>query len=123
MWIFTTRGFFSIVKKGRPGTPYCIRARVREDLESLQSAIDILGPVEEEHGTDYPYRIYATKNDVAQVLTLTLDEMDYTNFKSAVAKLQGYERSHLYSDVWGVMYGAEEKVAKPLSKKLVKRAD
>jgi hypothetical protein len=29
----------------------------------------------------------------------------YTNFKSHISKVQGYQRSRLYGKVWGVMHG------------------
>ena len=113
MWIFSTSGFFSIVQKGnRPGTPFCIRARVREDLENLQAKLDALGPIEEELGTDYPYRIYANGSEVSTLMFMLTEDITYSNFKSEVAKTQGYERAHLYSDVWSVMYGAEKKLSK-----------
>jgi hypothetical protein len=31
-------------------------------------------------------------------------EIDYSNFKNTVAQEQGYERAHVYGDVWSVLY-------------------
>jgi hypothetical protein len=111
MWIFSEAGFFSIVQKGgRTGTPMVIRARVRDDLENLQEMFHFLGPVETEEGTDYPYRIYASKHEVSQVMSVLVNGIDYSNFKDRVAATAGKARASLYGKVWGVMYGAESKV-------------
>lgn len=37
------------------------------------------------------------------------DDLDYDNFKSAVARHQGHNQyEHALHDVWGVMYGIQE---------------
>ena len=111
MWLFTKAGFFSVVKKGgKPDKPLCIRSRVREDLENLREMEPSLDEVTEEAGTDYPYRIYATYGQVQTLMALMVEDVTYSNFKDVVAKQQGYERAHLYGEVWGVMFNAEARL-------------
>lgn len=120
MWLFTRAGFFSVVdKKSQPRGvgEVCIRARVAADFDSLrQLYFPDMPDVILETNTDYPYRIYVGKKAWAKVAALMSEDVTYDNFKSMVAKEQGYDRSHLYGDVWGVMFGAEQKLTVPKSK-------
>lgn len=119
MWIFTTYGFYSAVcarqgdgEHGKPVDPnrIMVRARVRKHLEDLKSRFpDLLGEYEirEFSGTDYAFRIFVDKPVWSQVLVGLNEDMDYDNFKSEVARLQGrdgtdYERS--LHEVWSVMH-------------------
>jgi hypothetical protein len=119
MWIFTKHGFFSTVcarqGDGRHGQPVdpermMVRARVRSHLEALhQRFADLLGNFEIQASaeTDYAYRIFVPKAAWMQVLSALADEIDYDNFKSAVARYQGpasvhYE--HALHEVWSVMH-------------------
>lgn len=56
MWLFTTFGFFSVVRK--PGEPIlAMRARARDDLDRLRErCLPELGPTIAGGGTDYPCR-------------------------------------------------------------------
>lgn len=114
MWIFSKAGFFSVVdKKSQPRGvgEVCIRARVAADFDSLRQIYfpDMPDVVFEQH-TDYPYRIYVGKKLWAKVAALMSEDIDYSNYKSMISRLQGPERAHLYSDVWGIMYNAEAKL-------------
>jgi 8-oxo-dGTP pyrophosphatase MutT (NUDIX family) len=101
MWLFTTEGFFSIVQK--PGdTELTIRARSRADLERLAKHTE-LGPIIEGGGTDYPYRVRASREVVALMVLDQVRALDYSNFKSAVGKRMGGKRAHTYSDIWGTL--------------------
>lgn len=119
MWIFSRAGFFSAVQKGgRKGQEVCVRARVLEDLDRLRKLYwPEMGVVQRSQNTDYPYRVFVSHGTWAKVCEAMARDIDYSNFKDMVAKEQGYERAHLYGDVWSVMYGAEQKLApKPKSK-------
>ena len=124
MWLFTRAGFFSVVdKKSQPRGvgEVCVRARVAADFDSLrQLYFPDMPDVVFETNTDYPYRIYVGKKQWAKVAALMSEDVTYSNFKGMIAKEQGYERSHLYSDVWGVMFGAEQKLARSTPKAKVR---
>jgi hypothetical protein len=123
MWLFTKHGFFSAVcarqGDGRHGQSVdpdriMVRARVRGHLEGLKNRFPgLLGEcdVQETAGTDYAYRLFVLKSAWMQVLAGLAEETDYDNFKSEVARHQGYsgaayERS--LHEVWSVMHRLQE---------------
>jgi len=106
MWIITPLGFFSIVQK--PGDvsagTLTVRARVRSDLEALQAAVlPGLGKITDSKSTDYRFRATALRGLVEAAMAQLTRQLDYSNFKSQVAKVQGSKRAHLYHDVWDVL--------------------
>ena len=107
MWIITPTGFFSIVQK--PGdvaeNTLTVRARVRQDLVALREQfLPGLGEIEESRPNDYRFRAVAPRAEVAAAMAQMVNILDYSNFKSQVAKIQGPERAHLYHGVWDVLY-------------------
>jgi hypothetical protein len=110
MWIVTDRGFFSVVDKGEPEGCLCVRARVREDLENLcqlDSLIAYTDSIEESALSDYRFRIHVRREDWVAASASLSEQINYDNFKNAVADRQDYERAHIYSDVWSVLYGLQ----------------
>jgi ADP-ribose pyrophosphatase YjhB (NUDIX family) len=107
MWLMTPIGFFSVVRKPtdeRQNT-LTVRARVRVDLEQLQARyLPELGPVLESTTTDYRFRAVAPQAAVAQAMARLVADLDYDNFKHAVAQRQGQARADLYHEVWSVLY-------------------
>jgi 8-oxo-dGTP pyrophosphatase MutT (NUDIX family) len=124
MWLITKFGFFSIVQK--PGDAEAgmltVRARVRADLEALRAAyLPEMGEITENAGTDYRYRACVPHEALAAALQQIVLDIDYGNFKNAVQETQGPKRSHLYHQVWDVLYhlqdvGAEPKPASTIPK-------
>jgi 8-oxo-dGTP pyrophosphatase MutT (NUDIX family) len=107
MWIITPLGFFSIVQK--PGDvaagTLTVRARVRSDLEALQAAVlPGLGTITESKSTDYRFRATAPRELVEAAMAKLVAQLDYSNFKNQVAKVQGTKRAHLYHGVWDVLH-------------------
>jgi hypothetical protein len=119
MWILTKYGFFSAVC-ARQGTDrndeavdrdrIMVRARLRGHLEALKERFpDLLGDCEilESVGTDYAFRLFVHKPAWVKVVAMLVEETDYDNFKSQVARHRGragtaYERS--LHEVWSVMH-------------------
>ena len=123
MWMFTKYGFYSAVcaRQGDGGNNQpvdpnriMVRARLRSHLENLMKRFNDLigdGEIHDDIGTDYAYRIFVAKADWSNVLVGLYEDVDYDNFKSAVARHQGrsgaaYE--HSLPDVWSVMYGLQQ---------------
>ena len=118
MWFFTTHGFFSVVcarqGDGRHGNPVdparvMVRARVRQHLEAIRARFpEQLGAcdIEASSSTDYAYRLFVDKAAWTRVAAALADDIDYDNFKGAVARVHGshdaYE--HALHDVWSVMH-------------------
>jgi len=103
MWTITTRGFYSVVAHRTKPDTVLVRGRVRDDIEALGDLIPDLEVFEDGHA-DYRWRAIVPKADWLAALNTMADEVDYDNFKNAVAKRQGSERAHLYHDVWSVLY-------------------
>ena len=99
MWLLTPRGFFSVVAHADEPSCVLVRARVRADLESLR---DVAGPFEvhETRDRDYRFRAVLDRTAWSTALVLMAAEIDYPNFKNAVAEQQGYERADVYARVW-----------------------
>lgn len=107
MWVFTTIGFFSVVQK--PGeSVLTVRSRARADLDRLRDEyLPTLGPTTDKEGTDYPYRARVPRADFAIAMLELSKDIDYSNFKSAVASRMGSARSHVYHDVWKALLSLE----------------
>lgn len=110
MWIFSKVGFFSVVRNNQ-GDGVLVRARVRKDLVELRDTYaPTLGEITHDKLRDYPYRAKLSLDDLAQVMARIALDIDYSNFKSEVARRQGWERERHYHKVWDVMYDLEEKL-------------
>jgi hypothetical protein len=109
-WFITTIGFFSVVEKpedvGR--CTLTIRSRVRSDLENLRDRyLPDMGEILESTRSDYRFRAVAPRGAVSAAMAALVAEIDYGNFKDAVAQKQGYGRAQVYGHVWGVLYGLQ----------------
>lgn len=99
MWVTTTRGFFSVVAHHDLPEMVLVRARAREDLESLA---ELIGPLEIQATPerDYAFRAVVPRERWSAGLVLLASEIDYPNFKNAVAERQGHARADVYARVW-----------------------
>lgn len=103
MWIFTTSGFLSVVAHhDRPGD-LLVRARMLGDLAAFCAATSAPAPVETP-ARDYRWRTTVPAATFATYLAGQAEDIDYGNFKNAVAERQGSDRAHRYGDVWDVMH-------------------
>jgi len=83
MWIFSKYGFFSIVKGN--GESIQVRARKRKDLVNLLIASNLFKhPIRDDLGTDYAYRVFVSKEQLADVMLALGDSLDYRNFKNMI---------------------------------------
>lgn len=103
MWLMMTFGFYSVVQKNGDDDVLTVRARSAADLEALRARVPALGPTDHESGTDYPVRARIARADFALAMSDLARDLDYANFKSAVAQRHGRERAHTYGKVWGVL--------------------
>lgn len=99
MWVLTPRGFFSVVQDRNDADRLLVRARAREDLERLGDVLPGIEPIGGE-GTDYPWRVWVDRREWLSVLEHMCEEINYGNFKNAVAARQGATRAAIYGDVW-----------------------
>ncbi len=101
MWIFTETGFVSAVKKPEHEGQYSVRARDEQSLAGLISATGAELIVSS--NTDYKYRVIVSPEQFISWLTDQAQSIDYSNFKSRVAKTRGYEYTESLHDVWFAM--------------------
>jgi hypothetical protein len=108
MWLITTIGFFSVVQK--PGeTDLTVRARVAADLDRLRERyMPALSPTTESSWSDYRFRARISHADYAAGLAKLGADIDYDNFKNAVARTDKH-RAKVYGKVWTVLYDLQNK--------------
>jgi hypothetical protein len=117
MWIFTPFGFFSATAyEGDEHTTepeIQIRGRAKADLQNLIKKYFVKTDDErifEWKGRDYPYRVIVTQQRWAAISARMAQDIDYSNFKDQVKKVQGENRAHHYMSVWSLMNGLEFKM-------------
>ena len=92
MWICLKNGFLSVVRD-KKSDQFVVRARVREHLEDNFPGFKITAYT----GSDYPYRIFISRKEMAQFLTDEMWDIDYTNFKNEV---EDKSLQNFYAAVW-----------------------
>lgn len=108
MWIFTKRGFYSIVQK-RDGE-FHIRARIKRDLENLKNLAQLKQKLITTKDADYRYRLVVGAEEVARVMERLGADIDYSNFKSKIASdPEQREKLGAYHDIWSAMYGVQRR--------------
>ena len=98
MWVFTSKGFLSIVQHNDMADHFQVKSRVRAPLESLWPEHDILVI----DWADYRYRINIRKDDAIPVLVEEIGKVLYTSFKDECRKDE--DSHHALSRVWSTMY-------------------
>jgi len=115
MWLFTKHGFYSVVRartlggEGKTLSPnmVMIRARSKAHLEALREKFEEvlwLRFIVENSGTDYPYRMIVTDEELQRIMVGLASEIDYGNFKDEAKKLRDPEYNWSLTQVWGEMF-------------------
>lgn len=103
MWLFTPKGFYSVVQLRDNSERLMIRSRSRQDLINLRNDhIPDLEIIETKH-TDYRYRAIVPRRLWLNTLVELGDEIDYGNFKAEVKARQGKKRARVYEEVWSTL--------------------
>lgn len=115
MWLISKHGFLSIVKHRNKSHTLIVRGRAKEDVEhAARLYAEKLHPnpsqavsdhyvetlVAETPTADYRYRFEADANLFESVALELIRSITYPNFKDEVARVQGYDRAHVYTRVW-----------------------
>jgi hypothetical protein len=106
MWIFTQDGFVSAVRHTEKPGYLMIRARDAKSLHTLAAMADVT--VVKTPTADYPYRVTVDDATYKQWLSVSVDDLDYANFKSQVAISRGYNFAHTLTGVWSIMHDVED---------------
>lgn len=114
MWIASRFGWFSIVKQADDA--YAIRARKREDIESLLSFLNVNIPILESEKQDYRCRIVVTEHELLTISCELFQDIDYPNFKEMIGKNENQrDKLAYYHEIWGIMwdYQIDQKIMHP----------
>ena len=77
------------------------QAQRRHDLERLRERyLPGLGEISATPDRDYAFRARVSRQELAEAMGRIVADIDYPNFKSAVAQEAGYAREQVYDDVW-----------------------
>jgi hypothetical protein len=106
MWVFTSTGFVSAVRKTDRPDVYTVRSRDRLSLKPLAKAAGV--EVITSPFGDYPYRVLVEPSLFIEWLADQACQIEYSNFKNQVAKTRGYEYTHALHDVWSAMLKTED---------------
>jgi len=98
MWIFTTKGFLSIVQHNSMPGHFQVKSRAIDPLEALWPDQEI----EEIDWADYRFRITILKAEVVPVLAEQIAAVGYTNFKNECRRDEEYQEA--LGVVWETMY-------------------
>jgi hypothetical protein len=123
MWIFSTRGFYSVVQHREAAHLVLVRARVKEHLERLQTDFPKqLGDCEIVVMKDADYRVRLTvpREAWAEVVRELTMQIDYDNYKSACGRCSKTETDaeyvHCLNSVWSVMARLQWQTDEPSAK-------
>ena len=106
MWVFTSTGFISAVRKHDRPDVITVRSRDRRSLEPL---VEFAGTdIKVSPFGDYPYRAFIEPEIFTKWVAKQADEIDYDNFKSKVGKTRGYEFTDALHNVWVAMLAVED---------------
>lgn len=107
MWVFTQQGFVSIVDNRQSPGKLTVRSRDKASLEPISARTG--EKILELPNRDYEYRIYITREQLADWLVDQVDHLTYSNFKSRISKTRGAVYHGACDAVWGVMHDVSDK--------------
>ena len=112
MWIFSKRGFFSIVEDQYNNKNVKVRARLSEDMLELQSLYKKLTGKDAnliiDETADYRYRIIIPKSEWAEIAKILTTEIDYTNFKNHMHEKNNTKLDKALGQIWKTMYSLQK---------------
>ncbi len=86
MWLFTRHGFYSLTRSPKEPDKLQVRARLRRDLENLQSFTGLAGAIIETQSADYRWRWIVSPADAETITRCLTADISYSNFKGIVAR-------------------------------------
>lgn len=96
MWLFSQRGFFSIVQHRDKPHILIVKARMRGDIEKYwPDAV-----IERNEDFDYLYRTELYRHQVEPVILKMIQDVDYASFKGS---LEDKRRYLWYVQLWEVL--------------------
>jgi hypothetical protein len=106
MWIFTSTGFVSAVRKHDRPDVITVRSRDRKSLEPLAQTAGV--EIAVSPFGDYPYRAFIEPEVFTKWVAAQAGAIDYDNFKNRVGQTRGYEFTDALHNVWVAMLAVED---------------
>ena len=106
MWIFTEKGFISVVSEPKRKPLLTVRSRDIKSLVGLTKGHP--ETIVETPMADYPFRTYLSRSELTGHLADSVSALKYPNFKNQVALTRGKEFSEALYAVWVAMMSTEE---------------
>lgn len=108
MWLFTTKGFYSIHEVEDGVELLEIRSRQAVDIDNFREHYcPLLGETVFVAHADYQYRATALRELIVVGVASVARDIDYGNFKNSV---EDTSRDQTYMDVWSAVYrGLDER--------------
>lgn len=104
MWMATTLGFFSVVKKEET---IHVRARCEKDIEALIAFLKLKRKPIFTPRADYLWRVCLRVHEWEKAFPALAQLVIYDNFKSEIAK-HNKKREALYHQVWALLLKIEK---------------
>jgi hypothetical protein len=109
VWLFTTKGFVSIVADTADKNFFWVRSRFAGDIEKLFPNAEVVRTPRR----DYLYRAKLPHLEVSNRIAEEVGNISYPNFKDAVPTKK---RQEVYQQIWFEMYMAGDSRYKPRRK-------
>ena len=99
MWLFTSKGFVSIVADKDDSTHgrLLVRSRDKSHIKELFPEAEVFS----KQPSDYQWRAWVYRLDVERAVAKYIDKLNYTNFKDSISDDKYHDAC---IDVWGTMY-------------------
>lgn len=104
MWVFTKKGFFSVVEDRDNKDRVIVRARSINDIERMAYLLTVEPEIT--LSADYPFRLRCSKEEWATVMQYLATSIDYDNFKNTIK--DDPIRSECYTRIWAVAQMLED---------------
>jgi hypothetical protein len=105
VWIFTKRGYYSVIQYPNDPDHLVVRARVRGDIEQEFPSVR---RVHETADHDYRFRARVPRVEVIAAMSKAVEGITYSNYKAAVIDQR---RSYDYGLVWLAMANMQDALA------------
>ncbi len=105
MWLCLSNAFLSIVSKNGNPDQFCVRSRCRVHITNIFPDAEVI----EKPGTDYRYRAFINRSEVAKIIGEYIMQINYTNFKDSV---KDKELANAYYAVWARMFEYQQTISK-----------
>jgi hypothetical protein len=100
MWIFSRRGFYSVVEHKDNPNLILVRARREQDLVNLVQKYELPYQITEHPDYDYRWRLVIDRLTWRELAFELMVEIDYPNFKSKLAQTDQLDKLPMLLGFW-----------------------